>query len=140
MKLLRFLPILLLPFMLASCGATLGNVGTVIGISTPQILDATVLGQIHLTYQTYQAAAVSLRKNFHQCTASETPSASDLCYKRATYSAVQIINDQAGAAVAAIDQWATDNPTIDASALVDGFNKIVTQGTALITAAKAGHG
>lgn len=140
MKRIYALAAVLLPLLfLAGCG-TLGNVGTVLSVNTPQILTNQRLYQIHVTYETFQAAAVSVRTNFPQCKASQSPSVSNVCYKRATYLKIQEWDRQAATAVNSIDAWATAHPTIDAGALIDGFNKAVSAGTALITAVKAGAG
>lgn len=136
---LRYL-VLLLPLLAVGGCASLGAVGTVLSVNSPNILTPARLQQIHLSYEVFQAAAVSLRKNVPQCTASQTPSPTTLCYKRATYSAIQTIDRQAGSTIANIDAWATSNPTVDASALVDGFTRIINQGTSLLNAANAGQG
>lgn len=139
MKNYRIFAVLLPLFLLAGCG-TLGNVGTVLTINTPQILTPQLLYQIHVSYETFQAAAVSLRARFPQCKATETPSVVHICYKRDTYLKIQTLDRQAAIAVNNIDAWAKAHPTIDARALIDGFNKAVATGSALITAAQAGAG
>lgn len=131
---------LALPLLAVGGCTTLGNIGTVVGINSPQFLDNVRLGQIHASRETFQAGLLSIRKNFPQCRASQTPSATDLCYKRDTYLALQTIERQVTQTVENIDAWAMNNPTIDAGALIDAFNRVVGQGTALVSAVQAGKG
>lgn len=139
---LRLLLAVLLPLTIgvAGCSQTLSNVGTVLSINQPQVLDNARLGQIHDTYQLFLATAVSIRKNFPQCRANENPSPTNLCYKRSHYLAVQTLTRQAQQLVTNIDTWARENPTIDAGALIDAFNKIITQGTNIVTSIQTGGG
>lgn len=140
MKLLRFLLVALLPLAaLAGC-STLQNIGSVLTLNTPQLLTPDRLYQAHLAYETFQTAAVSLRKNVPQCRASQAPSVSDICVKRATLLALQGIDRQASQTLGNIDAWAANNPTIDASALIDGFTRVISQGSALIAGANTGKG
>lgn len=124
---------------LGAC-STLQAVGTAISLNTPQLLTPDRLYQVHLAYETFQTAAVSLRKNVPQCRASQAPSASDICVKRNTLVAIQGIDRQASQTLANIDAWATNNPMIDAAALIDGFTRVIGQGSALIAGANTGKG
>lgn len=135
---LRFLALLLPLFAVGGC-STLGNVGTVLTLNAPQFLTNDRLYQIHSAYEVFQATALSIRTNFRQCTASETRSPTNLCYKRDEYLAIQGIDRQAAQTVGNIDAWAKNNPTIDAGALIDAFNRVIGQGTTLITSIQSGR-
>lgn len=130
---------LLLPLLAVGGCSTLGNVGTVLTLNQPQFLTNDRLYQIHSAYEVFQATALSIRTNFRQCSASEARSPTNICYKRSEYLAIQGIDRQAAQTVANIDAWATNNPTIDAGALIDAFNRVIGQGTALVTSIQSGR-
>lgn len=139
MKLRMLLLVPMLALSVAGC-QTIANVGTVLSLNQPQFLDNARLGQIHAAREVFQAGVLSIRVNFPQCRASQTPSATALCYKRDTYLALQTIERQVTQTVENIDAWAVNNPTIDAGALIDAFNRVIGQGTAILNSVQAGKG